>query len=123
MRAVDVIIRMGGGIVLVKRHYEPFKGCWALPGGFVESGESAEEAAVREAEEETGMHIRITRKVGVFDKDRNDPRGDIETTVFEAEADGKPRAGHEVEDVKVFVELPELAFDHRRIVEEADNGI
>ena len=124
MRAVDIIIRTESGIVLIKRHYEPFKGWWALPGGFIEEGESPEEAAIREAEEETGLKIKIERKVGVYDKDRNDPRGDIETTVFEATAEGKPKKGHEVEEISVFSEIPELAFDHTKIIEDSKkNGV
>ncbi|RLI39304.1 NUDIX hydrolase, partial [Candidatus Bathyarchaeota archaeon] len=73
--AVDVVlIRADGSLVLVRRGREPFKGMWALPGGFIEYGERAEEAAVREAEEETGLKVRVEGLVGVYSRPDRDPR-------------------------------------------------
>ncbi len=72
---VDLVILHGDGVVLVKRKNEPFKGSFALPGGFVEYGERVEEAAVREAKEETGLDVRLIRLVGGFTPTRTATRG------------------------------------------------
>ncbi|HDI74746.1 MAG TPA: NUDIX hydrolase, partial [Thermoprotei archaeon] len=76
--AVDtVILTEDGAIVLIKRSKDPFKGYWALPGGFVEYGETVEEAAIREAFEETGIRIELLALVGVYSDPSRDPRGHI----------------------------------------------
>jgi ADP-ribose pyrophosphatase YjhB (NUDIX family) len=113
---VDVIIRVGGGIVLVKRKYPPPG--WALPGGFVETGETLEAAAAREALEETGLAVRLGRQFHTYSDPARDPRRHTISTVFLAEADGVPRGGDDAAEARVFTPdaLPPLAFDHARIL-------
>ena len=72
---VDVVVPSEAGVVLIRRGGEPFEGQWALPGGFVEVGETVHEAAVREAAEETGLAVEISRLVGVYSEADRDPRG------------------------------------------------
>ena len=120
--AVDVVlVRRDGSLVLVKRGKEPFKGYWALPGGFVKYGEKVEEAAAREAEEETGLKVRIRGLVGVYSRPDRDPRGHVISIAFLAEEEGGTlRAGSDASDVGCFRELPgQLAFDHSEIVADA----
>lgn len=120
--AADLIIRNGDRIVLVRRGIEPFKGRWCIPGGHVEHGEQVEEAAVREAKEETGLDVAITDTVGVYDAPGRDPRGPVVSIVFEAETDEKElTAATDAREARWFGldELPpEMGFDHRDILEE-----
>ena len=115
---VDIIIRMEkGGIVLIKRKNPPFG--WALPGGFVDYGESLEEAAVREAFEETSMEVFLRGQLGAYSDPCRDPRMHTISVVFIADGSGVPRAGDDAADLAVFQpdSLPEnLAFDHKRIL-------
>ncbi|WP_290900461.1 NUDIX hydrolase [Ferroglobus sp.] len=120
---VDAIIPYEGGIVLVRRKNEPFKGKYALPGGIVEYGERVEDAAVREAEEETGLKCKIERLVGVYSDPNRDPRGHFVSICFILiPVGGELKAGSDAEDVKVFKleELPELAFDHEKMIKDAE---
>jgi len=120
--AVDVVlVRRDGSIVLVRRGKEPFKGFWALPGGFVEYGETVEQAAVREAEEETGLKVKIRGLVGVYSRPDRDPRGHVISIAFLAEeVGGSLRAGGDAAEIGCFRELPgRLAFDHSEIVRDA----
>ncbi len=120
---VDAIIPYRGGIVLVKRKNDPFKGKYALPGGIVEYGESVEDAVLREAEEETGLKCRIERLVGVYSDPNRDPRGHYVSVCFIlVPVGGELKAGSDAEDVKVFKlsELPELAFDHEKMIKDAE---
>ena len=121
---VDVIIEMkddGGreGIVLIERKNPPYG--WALPGGFVDYGESLEEAAVREAKEETSLDIELVRQFHTYSDPRRDPRGHTITTVFIAKASGEPLARDDARAIGVFardeVRFP-LAFDHRKILDD-----
>ncbi len=120
--AADVIIRHGRGVVLVKRKNEPYRGKWALPGGFVEYGEKVEHAAVREAMEETGLKVKLKKLVGVYSAPGRDPRGHVVSVCFLARrAGGKLRAASDADEVKIFRQIPwkKLAFDHGQILKDA----
>jgi len=119
---VDIIIPTSDGIVLVKRACEPYKGMWALPGGFVRYGERVEDAAMREAEEETGLKVKLRKLVGVYSDPSRDPRGHIVSVCFLAEqANGRPSAKGDAAEARIFRNIPwsELAFDHARILRDA----
>lgn len=114
---VDIIIELESGIVLIERRNEPFG--WALPGGFVDYGESLEAAAVREAREETSLEISDLRLLGCYSDPARDKRMHTISTVFIATAQGIPRAADDALNVAVFTRnsLPEqLCFDHVRIL-------
>ena len=115
---VDVIIETIGGIVLIKRKNPPPG--WALPGGFVEYGESLEEAAVREAFEETGLRVKLLSQFHTYSQPDRDPRMHTITTVFVAAAEGSPTGGDDAADAAIFPydHLPALAFDHREIIDD-----
>ena len=115
----DIIIETDGGIVLVERRFEPPG--WAIPGGFIDDGESAEAAAVREAKEETGLDVRLTGQLYTYSDPARDPRGHTLTVVFTALAEGRPRGGDDAARAEVFREgsLPSpLAFDHAAILDD-----
>jgi ADP-ribose pyrophosphatase YjhB (NUDIX family) len=110
--------------VLVSRKNPPFG--WALPGGFVDYGESLEAAAVREALEETGLGITLIRQFHSYSDPARDSRVHTITTVFIAEAAGFPSAGDDAADVMVCGReaLPQnMAFDHREIIEDYYNKV
>ncbi len=113
---VDIIIETGDGIVLIERKNPPHG--WALPGGFVDYGESFEEAAVREAREETGLEVELVRQFHTYSDPDRDPRQHTASTVFIATAQGSPRAGDDAARAALFTRdnLPRLAFDHGRIL-------
>ena len=115
---VDTVIELeGGGIVLIKRKNEPVG--WALPGGFVDYGESLEEAAMREALEETGLRVELKRQMHTYSDPLRDPRHHTITTVFIARANGVPVAGDDAQEAGIFKErdLPAtIVFDHREIL-------
>jgi ADP-ribose pyrophosphatase YjhB (NUDIX family) len=123
---VDIIIEIdseakGKGIVLIFRKNEPR--AWALPGGFVDYGETLEQAAVREAKEETDLDLEIESVVQfhTYSDPKRDPRRHTISTVFVARATGKPRPGDDAEQAGVFTEenLPlSLAFDHGKILQD-----
>ncbi len=116
---VDVIIEIDDGIVLIKRKNPPYG--WALPGGFVDYGESLETAAVREAKEETGLDVRLIRQFHTYSDPSRDPRFHTITTVYIAEASGLISAGDDAENAKIFnrFNLPEkIVFDHKEILED-----
>jgi ADP-ribose pyrophosphatase YjhB (NUDIX family) len=107
------------GIVLVKRKNPPLG--WALPGGFVNYGESLEDAAIREAKEETSLDVKLTRQLHTYSSPDRDPRGHTITTVFVATASGTPRASSDALAVGLFKrdEVPEdLVFDHKKILDD-----
>jgi 8-oxo-dGTP diphosphatase len=118
---VDVVIPSEKGVVLIRRANEPFKGRWALPGGFVEVGETVEEAADREAAEETGLAVEVARLVGVYSDPERDPRGHNVSVAFLARVlSGDLAAGTDAAEVSVLdPSSVELAFDHARIVADA----
>ena len=119
---VDAVILEEGPIVLVKRMNPPFKDMWALPGGFVEYGETVENAVVREAKEETSLEVKIVKLLGVYSDPKRDPRGPSVGVVFICmRKGGQLKADSDAKDVKVFSvdNLPPLAFDHLKIVTDA----
>ena len=120
---VDLVILYRGGIVLIKRRREPFKDHWALPGGFVEYGESVEDAAIREAREETGLDVELIKLIGVYSDPNRDPRGHTVTVAFLAKGYGELKGGDDAEEARVFsfdeIKNLKLAFDHAKIVEDA----
>jgi len=117
---VDIVLhRDGQGILLIERRNPPHG--WALPGGFIDCGESAEQAAVREAKEETGLAVRLVGLVGVYSDPDRDPRFHTLSIAYIAECDHAdiPCAGDDAKNARFFPldALPEdMAFDHRRIV-------
>ncbi len=113
---VDIIIEVGGKIVLVERKNPPLG--WALPGGFVEYGESYEEAAQREAREETGLDVELLCQMHLYSSPERDPRFHTATLVFLAKAEGQPRGGDDALRARLFDprDLPPLAFDHGKII-------
>jgi ADP-ribose pyrophosphatase YjhB (NUDIX family) len=116
---VDVVIEVGEGIVLIRRRNPPFG--WALPGGFVDYGESLESAAVREAREETALDVELTGQLGAYSDPSRDPRRHTISVVFTARTTGTPRGGDDASEAAVFTRdaLPgNLAFDHGRILED-----
>lgn len=114
---VDVIIELETGIVLIERQNAPHG--WALPGGFVDEGESVEQAAMREALEETGLEVSLTALLGVYSDPRRDPRKHTLSVVYIAHASGKLIAGDDAGKVMVLSwqdDPPPLAFDHAQIL-------
>jgi len=123
---VDIIIEFSSGeengIIMIFRKNEPNE--WALPGGFVEYGETLEEAAVREAEEETGLIVKELRQFHAYSDPERDPRHHTITTVYIGKATGNPKAADDAKDIGVFTKesLPDkIAFDHRTIIEDYFN--
>jgi O-acetyl-ADP-ribose deacetylase (regulator of RNase III)/ADP-ribose pyrophosphatase YjhB (NUDIX family) len=117
---VDAIIELPEGIVIIQRSNPPFG--WALPGGFVDYGESLEEAVKREAKEETGLDLTEIKQLHTYSDPKRDPRFHTIGTVFIAKAKGKPQAGDDAAGLKV-VSLKDLkkydfAFDHKKILED-----
>lgn len=118
---VDIIIDLEEGIVLIERKNDPYQGSWAIPGGFVEYQETVEDAARREAEEETGLKVELKDLVGVYSEPGRDPRGHVVSVCFSAEKKGgNLRAATDAANVKVFKEVPwnNLAFDHEKILKD-----
>jgi ADP-ribose pyrophosphatase YjhB (NUDIX family) len=125
---VDIIIEIeaGGieaGIVLIRRKDEPLG--WAIPGGFVDYGESLEDAAVREAKEETGLSVHLVSQFRTYSDPKRDPRFHAISTAYIAKAHGVPEAHDDAQDVGIFGHhnLPEdIVFDHREILEDYFRG-
>jgi 8-oxo-dGTP diphosphatase len=119
---VDGVVLDKGHVVLVRRLNPPFEGCWALPGGFVDLGETVEKAVVREVLEETGLKVRIVRLVGVYSDPKRDPiRHTVSACFLCRKAGGRLKSGSDAGDVKWFPlkNLPKLAFDHGKIIKDA----
>lgn len=116
---VDGLVLLDGKLVAVRRRNEPFRGMPALPGGFVELGETTVEAVVREVREETGLQTRVIRLVGVFSDPTRDPRRHTVSIAYGLEVDGGTlAAGSDAADI-VLIDPdrpPALAFDHNEIV-------
>ncbi len=114
---VDIIIENGGGIVLIERVNPPFG--WAIPGGFVDYGKSLEDAARREALEETGLKVELIGQFHTYSDPSRDIRQHNISTVFMAKADGTPVAGSDAKRAQIFTSPPQtLVFDHAQILED-----
>lgn len=118
---VDIIIEINNigekGIVLILRKNPPYG--WAIPGGFVDYGESLEHAAIREAKEETSLDVKLIRQFHTYSDPERDPRGHTISTVFIAEAEGVPMGCDDAAEARIFPlnAIPEeMPFDHRLII-------
>ncbi|MHA1933002.1 MAG: NUDIX domain-containing protein [Promethearchaeota archaeon] len=126
-KAVDAVIEDGkGNLVLIKRKYPPFQNFYALPGGFIEENEKPEEALFREVKEETNLDVKIIAKIGIYDQEGRDPRGNVHSTAFKCVISGDisaMKSGEDSKDVElVTIEIlkdMELAFDHKKILKDA----
>lgn len=110
-------------VLLIQRGHEPFKGCWAFPGGFMNMDETTEQCAVRELEEETGLKVADIQQIGAYSKVDRDPRGRTVTVAYLAVIE-KPEAVKGLDDAAKaqwfpISALPELAFDHEEIMADA----
>ena len=116
---VDIIIEIDDGIILIERKNHPFG--WAIPGGFVDYGESLEEAAIREAKEETSLNIENLKQFHTYSSPDRDPRFHTISTVYIAKGRGVPKADDDAKNLKIFKEgnIPsDIAFDHRKIISD-----
>jgi 8-oxo-dGTP diphosphatase len=123
--AVDGVVRLWDGerfkgIVLIERRYEPLG--YALPGGFVEVGETVEKAVLREVKEETGLDAQIVKLLGVYSEPNRDPRFHVVSVVFVLDAYGEPKGGDDAKKALVFPieDLPfdKIVFDHAKILKD-----
>ena|SRR6185369_10896059 len=116
---IDAVIARDGKILLIKRGVEPFKGFWALPGGYVEWDETVEDAVKREVLEETGLTVKSLKLIGVYSNPRRHPRQCIDVA-YAAEIEGEVVAGDDATEFKweSIKNISELAFDHGKIVND-----
>jgi 8-oxo-dGTP diphosphatase len=116
------VVERGDKILLIKRKNRPYRDHWALPGGFVECGESVEEAIEREVEEEAGLRIRIKRLLGVYSNPGRDPRGHVISICFIVTCSGEEEGKSDAKDARFFelkdIKKEKLAFDHAKILED-----
>lgn len=123
---VDGVIIKEKKILLIKRKKKPFKGLWALPGGFVEYGETTEEAVIREVKEETGAECEIVELIGVYSDPERDPRGHTVSIAYALQGGkGGVTAGDDAAEARwvPLDDLPEMAFDHLKIIRDAEKSI
>lgn len=116
---VDILIEIEGRLVWIERNNEP-RG-WALPGGFIDRGESAEEAAIREAREETGLQVTLREILYVYSRPDRDPRQHNMTVAFTATAEGSPSGGDDAARARLYpLEAPPcpVVFDHLEILDD-----
>lgn len=121
---VDIIIETKGGIVLIQRKNPPYG--WALPGGFVDYGESLEEAAVREAKEETSLDITLLKQMHTYSDPSRDSRFHTITTVYIAKSEGTLKADDDAKECGIFNKsnIPEpIVFDHKDILMDYFNKL
>jgi 8-oxo-dGTP diphosphatase len=119
---VDAVWISGGRVLLVRRKRPPFRGSWAFPGGFVEAGETVEDAVARELFEETGLKARAFRMLGVYSRPGRDPRGPTVSVAFVAEGVPRaPKSGSDAAEAKWIALVPprRLAFDHNEMLAHA----
>ena len=112
--------------ILIKRKNNPYKDCWALPGGFVEYGESVENAAIREAKEETNIDVELKELVNVYSEPSRDPRGHTITIAYIAKGDiNNRKADSDAKEIDVFslekLNEIDIAFDHEKIIKDCLN--
>ena len=126
-KTVDAVIEdTKGNFVLIKRKYPPFQGFYALPGGFIETGEKPQQALLREVKEETNLNVKIIGKIGIFDEEGRDPRGTIHSTAYKCLVDdtSNMRSGDDSKEVELIskerLKDLELAFDHKKIIKESN---
>src|SRR5258708_1453046 len=122
--AADVIAEVGDRIVLIER--KNFPPGWAIPGGFVDQGETVEQAAIREAHEETSLHVELRTILGIYSRPGRDPRGQTIGIVYIGSGSGEPRAADDAKNVEVFGldALPSpMAFDHSEILRDYERFI
>jgi 8-oxo-dGTP diphosphatase len=113
----DIIIEYMGGVVLIERKNEPYG--WALPGGFVDPGEPLEEAAIREAREETSLDVTLRDLLYIYGKPSRDPRGHTASVVYIATGAGERQGADDAKAAQVFMsgDFPDdIAFDHKEIL-------
>ena len=120
----DCVLFYGSSVILIRRGFKPFKGWYALPGGFVDVGETTEQACIREVKEEIGLEIehRDLQIVGVYSDPERDPKRHTVSVAYVAEYDGKPlKAGDDADSVEIVKnwQSKNLAFDHAKILEDA----
>ncbi len=118
-----VILYEKNNIILIRRKYPPFQGEYALPGGFVDIGETVEDACIREVEEETNINVKIVKLIGVFSDPKRDPRGHTITIAFLCEPltkNEKPKAKDDAAALEIIpisnIASLKLAFDHMEII-------
>ena len=112
-------------VLLIQRGADPYKGCWAFPGGFMNMDETTEQCAIRELEEETGLKVSTVRQIGAYSKVDRDPRGRTITVAYLAIIDKPAQVTGQDDATKAewfpLSALPELAFDHADIMADAIN--
>ncbi|MBR4773345.1 MAG: NUDIX hydrolase [Bacteroidales bacterium] len=124
MLTADCVVLRNNEVLLIRRGNEPFRGCWALPGGFMEMDETIEHCAERELQEETGLQVAETdlHLIGIYSTLGRDPRGRTVTAAYLVRlVSGEPKAGDDAAEVRWWplANLPSLAFDHAEIITDA----
>ena len=110
-------------VLLIQRGIDPYKGCWAFPGGFMNMDETTEQCAIRELDEETGLKVNTIYQIGAYSKVDRDPRGRTITVAYLAIVDGPVEVTGQDDAAKAewfpLSTLPKLAFDHADIIQDA----
>ncbi len=113
-------------VLLIQRGAEPYKGCWAFPGGFMNMDETTEQCAIRELEEETGLKVSEVKQIGAYSKVNRDPRGRTVTVAYKTFVEVPPPVNGQDDAAKAewffLDDLPPLAFDHEDIMRDAMKG-